>query len=167
MSTHTYIAFDADTDIHYYRLMQAWTANPRFQFDFLNSHELTTIRSDSGEETIKRHLRERMKSSRGLVLLVGENTRSMKKYVPYEIDLAKEADLPIVVVNLNKKRQMDTDRCPMRLQNHLAIHVGFYEPIIRFALENWLTWHSQHRSNGKDGAFYYKDEVYSRQGIQI
>ena len=60
--TRTYVAFDADTDIHFYRLMQAWKANDRIDFDFNNSHELTTIRPDSKEDAIKVSLGERMKS---------------------------------------------------------------------------------------------------------
>ena len=55
----TYIAFDGDKDMSYYRLMTAWSANERFDFEFHNAHDLNTARDTSQEESIKRQLRER------------------------------------------------------------------------------------------------------------
>ncbi|NBS70289.1 molecular chaperone Tir, partial [bacterium] len=37
----TYVCFDGDNDIRYYRLMQAWRDNERFDFNFYNAHDLT------------------------------------------------------------------------------------------------------------------------------
>ena len=163
--TRTYVAFDADTDIHMYRLMQAWKANDGIDFDFLNAHELTTIRPDSGEDAIKRSLRERMKNSKIFVLLVGDNTKRLRKYVPYEIDLALEAGLPIIVVNLNDKRGIDRDLCPTKLHDELAIHIPFGQVIMQHALDNWPDSHSKQLADGKSGAFYYKDETYTKLGL--
>ncbi len=36
----TYVAFDADSDIRYYRLMQAWKKNNNTTFDFYDAHDL-------------------------------------------------------------------------------------------------------------------------------
>jgi hypothetical protein len=68
-----YVCFDGDNDIrHYtplyaiirhYRLMQAWTENEKFTFNFYNAHDLNTARDDSQEESIKRQLRERFANS--------------------------------------------------------------------------------------------------------
>lgn len=56
----TYIAFDGDNDMHYYRLMTAWSAHEGFNFDIYNAHDLNTARDSSQEECIKRQLRERL-----------------------------------------------------------------------------------------------------------
>lgn len=53
----TYICFDGDTDMRYYRLMTAWADNEKFSFDFHNAHDLNTARDTSQEESIKRQLR--------------------------------------------------------------------------------------------------------------
>jgi hypothetical protein len=37
-----YIAFDGDNDMHYYNLLEAWNANPNFDFRFANAHDLNT-----------------------------------------------------------------------------------------------------------------------------
>jgi hypothetical protein len=36
----TYVGFDADTDMHYYRLIQAWKANKNIDFNFYNVHDI-------------------------------------------------------------------------------------------------------------------------------
>lgn len=162
--TRTYVAFDADTDMNYYKMMKMWKANDNLDFDFNNAHDLTTIREDSGEETIKRHLRERMANSKILVLLVGEATKTLKKYVPYEISIAEDAGLPIIIVNLNKKKSMDKDLCPTRLQDKLAIHIPFGMKIMQYAIDNWPTSHTNHKQKSDSGPYYYTDETYAKVG---
>ena len=160
--TRTYVAFDADSDIHMYRLMQAWTANDGNDFDFNNAHDLTTIREDSGEDAIKRSLRERMNNSKIFVLLVGEETKRLRKYVPWEIEIAQKADLPIIVVNLNKKREMDPQLCPTALQTALAVHIPYGQDIMQIALDGWANYHAQFRREGKDGPSSYTAETYQK-----
>lgn len=36
----TYVAFDGDRDIHYYRLMKAWRQNNNIYFNFMDAHDL-------------------------------------------------------------------------------------------------------------------------------
>lgn len=158
--TRTYVAFDADSDIRYYRLMQAWNANDGIEFDFNNAHDLTTIRPDSGEEAIKASLRERMKNSKNLVILVGESTKNLRKYVPWEIEIAIKADLPVIVVNLNGDKQMNSLLCPANLKEELAIHIPFGAAIMQFALDNWPNSHSKYRAESKSGPYYYNQSVY-------
>jgi hypothetical protein len=42
----TYVAFDGDNDIHYYRLMKAWKQNNHSDFKFYDAHDINTA-SDS------------------------------------------------------------------------------------------------------------------------
>lgn len=161
----TYVCFDADTDIHYYRLMTAWKENGRIEFNFHNAHEINNLRDGSSEQTIKAKLRERLRNTKVLVVLIGENTKNLFKYVRWEIEWAIENNIPIVVVNLNKKRQIDNILCPPILKDKLAIHIPFGQKIMDFALNNWPEQHYTNRRNGKTGPFHYKDSVYDNLGI--
>ena len=40
----TYIAFDGDTDMSYYRTLQMWKANENINFEFYDAHDLNTAR---------------------------------------------------------------------------------------------------------------------------
>ena len=78
----TYVAFDGDTDMWAYRLMTAWKSNTNMDFNFYNAHDLNTARDSSTEESIKSQLRERMANAKQMILLVGENTKNLRKFVP-------------------------------------------------------------------------------------
>lgn len=157
----TYVCFDADTDILLYRLMTAWKENDKIAFDFHNAHEINTLRDGSSEAQIKRKLRERLANTKILVILIGENTKNLYKYVRWEIEYAIENNLPIVAVNLNKKRKQD-DLCPPILKDELVIYVPYGQKTIDFALNNWPNSHNQYKKDGKSGAYYYYDSVYEK-----
>lgn len=106
-----YVSMDADNDLHYYYLMKAWKQNDNTNFDFRDAHDLNTI-LDKSEESIKAGLQERFRHTKVFVLLVGEHTRYLYKYVRWEIEEAIKRKLPCIVVNLNGKRAMDSELCP-------------------------------------------------------
>jgi len=160
----TYIAFDGDNDMHYYRLMTAWKANDGFSLNFHNAHDLNTARDSSQEESIKRQLRERFSNSKLLIILIGENTRYLTKFVKWELEVALKLGLPIIGVNLNGSRTVD-ERCPPTIKNELVIYLPFKHKIIEYALNEWPSDFSRLQNEGRKGDFYYNDNVYTRLGL--
>lgn len=160
----TYVAFDADNDIRYYRLMQAWKQNDNTPFNFYDAHDLNNVRVYS-EESIKRNLQERLRSTKVFILLVGENTKYLYKFVRWEIEQAIKRDLPIIVVNLNGKRYKDANLCPSILDDKLAIHISFNQKIIAKAIENWEELDKSYKAAGKTGAYRYNEEIYKNLGL--
>jgi len=160
----TYVIFDADTDILSYRLMQAWKEHDHIDFDFNNAHELNTLLKDSTEETIKRKLRDRMNNTKQVIVLVGVATKYLFKFVRWEIDLALEMGLPIVVVNLNNKRRHDGDLCPAILKNQTCMNVSFQMKIIRHALDDYVLRFNQGEFE-KGMPRYYSEDVYRNLGL--
>jgi len=161
----TYVAFDADNDIRYYRLMMAWKQSDYSSFNFYDAHDLNNLRNWSNEQTIKNKLRERLQNTKVFVLLIGEQTRFHYKFVKWEIEQALKMNLPIVCVNLNGLRSLDSNNCPPILRSEIAIHISYNSKIIEFALDSWSHWHYQHQKEGKSGDFYYNNQVYSNLGL--
>lgn len=159
----TYISFDADNDIGYYYLMKAWKQNDNTSFDFYDAHDVNN-NYDKSEASIKASLQERFRHSKAFIILVGENTKYLYKYVRWEIEQAISRDLPIIVVNLNGKRSMDKEHCPAILKDVLAVHVSFNSKIIQHALENWTKVYENIKAN-KTGPYYYNDEIYTKLGL--
>jgi hypothetical protein len=160
----TYICFDGDTDMRYYRLMTAWAENENFTFNFHNAHDLNTARDSSQEESIKRQLRERFANSKLLVVLIGEKTRLLTKFVKWEMEVALKLDLPIVGVNLNGNRGRD-ELCPPTIKEALAIYVPFGAKIVEYAMTNWPSSHVTFKAEGKSGPYFYKEETYKSLGL--
>lgn len=161
----TYVCFDGDTDMSYYRLMQAWHQNDRSSFSFYNAHDLNTARDTSQEESIKRQLRERLLNTSVFVVLIGANTRYLIKFVKWEMEQALSLRLPVVGVNLNGLRQQDPERCPPTIRNELALYVSFTPKIMQHALEYWPSTVAALRQQGKNGPYYYEQNVYQQLGI--
>lgn len=157
----TYVAFDGDTDMWAYRLMTAWKSNENMDFNFYNAHDLNSARDTSTEESIKAQLRIRMANAKQMVLLVGEKTKYLRKFVPWEIELARKKDIPIIVVNLNGKRSYDTTRCPSAVGSEIyTMHVSFNAKIIQYALDHFPAMYEEHNDEYV-GNYRYKDSVYT------
>lgn len=161
----TYVAFDADNDIRYYRLMQAWKNNSGNTFNFYDAHDLNNLMQWSTEETIKGKLRERLANTKAFILLVGENTKYLYKFVRWEIDQAIKRDVPIIVVNLNGKRSKDSNLCPPILNGELSLHISFNQKIIEKAVADWPNLHQSYKRENASSDYYYKDSIYSSLGL--
>jgi len=161
----TYIAFDGDTDMAYYRTLQMWKANDDIDFDFFDAHDLNASKDTSLTESIKSQLRIRFDNSKLFMILVGEKTKWNRKFIPWEIEQAQSRKLPIVVVNINGLRHKDENRCPAALRDELAIHIPFKASVIQYAFNHWPASHDSHKLNGDTGAYHYNEAVYKGLGL--
>ena len=159
----TYVCFDGDEDMRYYRLMTAWKANDNLEFDFHDAHDLNTARDTSLEESIKKQLRERFSNSKLLIVLIGEKTKGLTKFVKWEMEVALRLGLPIVGVNLNGSRQRD-DRCPPTIRGSLSVHVPFSMKAVSHAIDNWPASHATYLKNGQSGPFTIRTRHISPSG---
>lgn len=177
----TYIAFHAegtniptDSDIKYYNLLKAWTARTDDDFSIINSHEKTSaVRDSSLRETLRNRLKERLRNSKHLLLIIGQTTKNDKDWVPFEIEYAvDECDLPIIVVytgyeyiiNVNSH----SDEWPKALKDRIenkkvkAIHIPFKKEPIKEAINQF-----NHNNKPPSAVSYYSREAYKIFGITI
>lgn len=162
----TYVIFDADNDMWAYAFMKGWKKNERIDFDFDDAHDLKPLTYRASDETyIKNRLRERMLAADQVVVIVGESTRYLYKYVRWEIELALELGLPIIVVNLNKTRSMDSTLCPPILKSKNAIHVSFNLASIKYSLDYFPGFYHNRRDRNSNTDYYWNSEVYRDLGL--
>jgi hypothetical protein len=166
-SDATYVIFDGDKDKWAYAYMKGWNANENMDFDFEDAHDLDNMTARAqGEQYVKSKLRERMKQAKQVIVLVGESTKHLHRFVTWEIDLALELDLAIIVVNLNGARVMDADLCPVALRKACAVHVDFKMKIIKFALDHFPAEYSGFDKATKTlGSRTYSAEKYKQLGL--
>jgi len=165
----TYLCFDGDNDILYFNLMKAWKHNQNEffkDFNFYDAHEINYARDSSKEESIKKQLLERLNNSRLFLVLVGENTKFLKKFVRWEIEQAIKQKIPIIAINLNGKRELDEDRCPPIIKNELVLHISFEQKIIEKAMSEWREISQKLKQEGKTGPFLYKPIIYIQLGLK-
>lgn len=159
----TYVIFDGDEDMWAYRFMRGWKQNEHIDFDFHDAHDLNTITNRSQEENTKRKLRERLSNAKQAIVLVGEKTKNLYRFVRWEIETCQNLGLPIVAANLNDLRSYDANRCPPVLNNADAVHVAFRMKIIKHALDDFCPKYAQNA--GKGDNWHYNNDVYKGFGL--
>ncbi len=97
-----FVSYDHSEDAHYKRLLQAWDANPDFEFEFDSRGPDVAIDSNSAG-AVKAALTTMMKSATHLLVLVGAKS-SKSSWMTWEIARAKESDtkLKLAAVKIAK-----------------------------------------------------------------
>lgn len=163
----TYVAF-ASEDIGKYRLMEAWKANPNFDFNFYDAHTLYVSRDTSQPETIKRNLRERMKNAKQVVLLGSSDARRKGgdgvSFLAHEIKVMMEFNLPVVIANLDSGRTVNRNFIPAPLlnANYYTVSVSFQPKIIKHALDDYAV---QFGTSNNSGPHQYPSGTYATLGL--
>lgn len=100
--TKVFVSYDHSEDANYKRLLQAWDANDKFDFEFDSRGPNVAINSDNAA-TVKAALTTNMKSATHLLVLVGEKSHK-SSWMTWEIDRAKQSDikLKLAAVKLSK-----------------------------------------------------------------
>lgn len=163
----TYVAF-ASEDIHLYRLMEAWRENDKIDFDFFDAHDLFQSRDTSKRETIKRNLRERMKSAKQVVLIGSPDAKRKGgddfSFLAHEVELIIELNLPVVVANKGGSRLIKEEFIPAPFldADYYTISVSLQPAVIKFALDKYT---EAFKNTTNKGPHYYLGEIYKNLGI--
>lgn len=160
----TYVIFDGDNDMWAYGYMKGWKENEHIDFNFLDAHDIKPLTDRASEETIRTRLRGRLSSTKQVIVLIGENTKTLYRFVRWEMEIALKLGLPIIAVNLNGKREYDPDRCPSILRDEYVVHVPFKMAIIQYALDYFPDEHAK-RAADASGNRYYGDDVCTKLGL--
>lgn len=107
-----------------------------------------------------------MNNSKEFVLLLGKHTKYLTKFVKWEVEYAKYLKLPIIIVNLNKSRNIDYDLMPNWFDNYPYVVCSFEYPIIKYSLDNWAELHESYLKKGNHSSFYWKESVYRELGLK-
>ncbi|RWK29334.1 MAG: hypothetical protein EOR72_28730 [Mesorhizobium sp.] len=154
----TYVVFDGDEDMWAYAYMLGWKQNEHIDFNFHDAHDINGIRDGSSEETVKRRLKERLANTKQAIVLIGEKTKNLYRYVRWEIETCISLGIPVLGVNLNGSRYID-DRCPPVLRGKDAMFVPFKAKIIKYAMDEYFEKYNGYYKGHSDD-WHYPQKVY-------
>lgn len=177
----TYIAFHAGgttnptaSDIKYYNALQAWNANKKFDFQFVNSHDKTSaVRDSSSRETLRRAIVTRLNNSKNMVLILTETTKNDTDWVPFEIEQAIDKCKITIIAAYPGATRITEPRlfehlwpAPLasRIYSGLArvIHIPFRQEPLMDAIEYMTVARTDYPKNGYG---YYTPETYTSWGL--
>lgn len=149
--TKTYIAADWTGDYDAVEQLYRWNNNNYWNLSFMNAHDLMQARDSSLNCSIKSSLSNRLNASKTFVLIVGDNTKTVRSggcqycesynyphtctrghcvdyrsYIEYECEKAVRDGLKIVV--LYNAATVNKSKCPDVIRN-VGIHIAmcYYE----------------------------------------
>ena len=178
--TGTYIAFHADgkkepteSDMKYYQLLKAWNVRSEQDFSFIDSHKKTAaLRDSSKRATVEARLKERLRKSKNMILIIGKTTHLDTDWVPLEISYAiDECKIAIIAAYTGFKNILAPQKLshlwPKALSKRIndetahVIHTPFKQPPLKDAVSQFS--HTAYPKGG--GLGVYKVEVYKKWGL--
>lgn len=161
----TYIIFDGDNDKWAYGRMKGWNALETVEFDFEDAHDVYALTGRANDEDyIKSKLRKRFANAEQVIVLIGEHTKNLYKYVRWELEVAQELDLPIIAAYLAGDRKQNNNTCPPIIRDEYVVHIPLKMKIIKYALDNFPGEYRRRNSENK-GPRLYNDSVYEKLGL--
>lgn len=174
----TYVAFYAqgtsdptESDMKYYNTLRMWDANKDFDFTFVNSHEKSrAVRDSSTKSTLEQVLKERLRNSKNMILIITSTTKLDRDWIPMEIEYSiDDCKIPIVAAYPNYDYIMAPDQLatlwPSALSNRInngtarVIHIPFREKAIISAISQF-----DYNNLPKSGKSWYARETYQGWG---
>lgn len=164
MAGAAYVVFDGDNDKWAYAYLNGWAANKNIDFSYKNAHDLDTMTGKAQDEQyVKGKLRERMKNSTAVVVLIGEKTKNLYKYVRWELELAMELGLPIIAANLNKLNKQDDNLCPALIRGKACVvHIPYTLEAIKYAMSQFPPWYATLSAADKKASAQYRYEAFDK-----
>ncbi len=175
----TYIAFHAnnttdptESDIKYYNLLKAWKVRDENDFYFVDSHEKNaSVRDSSKRATLEQRLKERLNSSKNLILIVGKTTKEDTDWVPFEIRYAvDQCGIPIIAAYTSYSYVLDPNGLaglwPPALATRIndgsarVLHIPFKQDPLVAAVGQF-----DHNNLPTDGRSYYSRQDYENWGL--
>lgn len=160
----TYVIFDGDKDMWAYGFMLGWNKHEHMEFNFYNAHDLLPMEGTASEAYVKSVLKQRLQNTKQAIVVVGDSTRYLYRFVRWEIETCIDMGIPIMVVNLNGLNEMDTDLCPPILRGTCTIHVPFKAKAIQYALDDFCDGFADYKMQGLTD-LYLKPYVYTSLGL--
>lgn len=174
-----YIAFDGlgqtdptKSDFRYYSTIKAWASDRDFDFKYVDSHAKTNaVRDTSRRPTLETRIRERLASSKNVIVILSDQTRRTGSMLSYEIEKAIDRyQLPLICVYTGYNRIMKpaelSNRWPASLEERIrtgtaqAIHI----PFKKYALLDALGQFTVHHNNLQGGLNHYNQNAHQQFG---
>lgn len=160
-----YVALDPAVDKDFYNTIKQWKNKDGDLYNFVDGIEFAGKVNKQSDEILKPLIQNRVKEFNMVILLMGANTRRMRKFVRWQIEAACDNQIPLIAINTNGIRSVDFARCPVYLKKQISIHIPFHPDILSFALSDWPAKHEAAVLKENKGTFVYDHKIYDKLNI--
>lgn len=156
-----YVSYNQTSSLYFYTI-KSLNENGTFDVRIKNAVELGQLRSKASKEVISEKLKQKLKNVTLMLVLVGEKSAEINQFVWWEVQAALDAGIPIVAVNINGHKDVDSDHCPSILLNNLTLHIPFRSTVIEWSICNWPKLSDELKKAGTSEAMSMKADTLAK-----
>lgn len=162
-----YVAFDGASDLTFYKKMKEFKNTDGIPFELISGLDLKSKFEKIPDEQLKLELQHRMNEAKVAVVFISPTTKSMRKFIRWQVDYLITNNFPIICMNLNRIRSVDFDLLSALFKkNAISLHIPFDEKVLALALEHWPASHHDLFMKEKKGTYRFPNDVYQQYIIQ-
>lgn len=163
MSKKIFVAFDGAEDLEVYKKLSEFKDSEGNSYEFSNCYDLKKKIDKLPDEDLKEEIYEMIDQTDLAVIILSKKTKSMRKFISWQVMYLRNSDHPIVCLNLLPIRSVDFSILPAKLKRgSLALHIPFEEKVFELAVNNWPEMNEKFVSKKKNGNFRFPLEIYEK-----
>ncbi|HNZ74311.1 MAG TPA: TIR domain-containing protein [Bacilli bacterium] len=115
------------------------------------------------DEELKKEFYQKMDEAEIAVIIMSQAIRSMRKYISWQVTYLANEKKPLVCVNTNGIRSVDSTFLPAKLKRGaLSLHIPLNKETFNMAIDNWPRFHEKFVAEGKNGMFKFPESIYKQ-----
>ena len=89
--------------------------------------------------------------------------KRQRKYISWQVTYLANEKKPLVCVNTNGIRSVDSTFLPAKLKRGaLSLHIPLNKETFNMAIDNWPRFHEKFVAEGKNGMFKFPESIYKQ-----
>lgn len=161
MSKKIFVAFDGKEDLEVFKKLSEFKDSEGNNYEFYNCYHLKQKIDKESDDEIKEQIYQLIDESDLAVIIISKKTKSMRKFVSWQVMYLRNSDHPTVCLNLTPIRSVDFTLLPARLKTgNLALHIPMEENVFELAVKNWPDMNKEFVKKKKKGNFRFPLSLY-------
>ena len=161
MSKKIFVAFDGAEDLEVFNKLSQYKDSEGNNYEFYNCYDLKKKIDKEPDDEIKEEIYQLIDASDLAVIIVSKKTKSMRKFISWQVMYLRNSDHPTVCLNLTPIRSVDFSILPAKLKSgSLALHIPMEEKVFQLAVNNWPDMNKKFVQKKKKGNFRFPLDVY-------
>lgn len=163
MSKKIFVAFDGAEDLEVFKKLSEYKDSEGNNYEFYNCYDLKKKIDKEADDDIKEEIYQMIDKSDLAVIILSKKTKSMRKFISWQVMYLRNSEHPIVCLNLTPIRSVDFSILPAKLKRgNLALHIPMEEKVFELAVKNWPDMNNKFVQKKKNGNFRFPLDVYER-----
>ena len=161
MDKKIFVAFDGAEDLEVFNKLSQFKDSEGNNYIFYNCYDLKKKIDKEPDDNIKEGIYKLIDESDLAVIIISKKTKSMRKFISWQVMYLRNSDHPTICLNLTPIRSVDFSLIPAKLKRgNLSLHIPMEEKVFELAVKNWPDMNKKFVQKKKKGNFRFPLTIY-------